>query len=76
MTVIHSKPMSNLQAELLKLYANNLSDTDLFEIKLMLGKYFANKATDAMDEVWEKQNLTEQDMINWANEHNRIDDNH
>lgn len=69
MTAIQSKPMSNLQAELLKLYSNNLNDTELFEIKLMLSKYFVKKATDAMDEVWEKQNLTEQDMINWTNEH-------
>lgn len=76
MTAIPSKPMSNLQAELLKLYSNNLSDTELFEIKLMLGKYFAKRATDAMDEVWEKQNLTEQDMINWTNEHNRFEGNH
>lgn len=76
MTAIHSKPMSNLQAELLKLYSNNLNDTELFEIKLMLSKYFAKKATDAMDEVWEKENLTEQDMINWTNEHNRLEGNH
>jgi hypothetical protein len=76
MTAIQSKPMSNLQAELLKLYSNNLKDTELFEIKLMLSKYFAKKASDAMDEVWEKQNLTEQDMINWTNEHNRFEGNH
>ena len=75
MTAIHNKPMSNLQAELLKLYSNDLGETELFEIKLMLGNYFAKKATDAMDEVWEQQNLTEQDMINWTNEHNRLEDN-
>jgi hypothetical protein len=38
----------------------------------MLGKYFAKKATEAMDNVWDKNNLSEQDMINWTNEHNRI----
>ena len=76
MTVIPSKPLSNIQTELLKLYANNLSDNDLFEIKSMLGKYFANKATEAMDEVWENNNLSEQDMINWTNEHNRLEGSH
>ena len=70
MTAIQNKPMSNLQAERLKLYSNGLSETDLFEIKLMLGNYFAKKATEAMDEVWERQNLTGQDMINWTSEHN------
>lgn len=76
MAANQTKPMSNLQAELLKLYANNLSDEQLFDIKLMLGNYFAQKATEAMDEVWEAQNLTEQDMLNWTNEHNRIKDSH
>lgn len=64
--------MSNLQAELLKLYANNLSDEQLFEIKIMLGNYFAQKATEAMEEIWEAQDLTQQDMTNWTNEHNRF----
>lgn len=70
MIAIHNKSTSNLQAELLKLYSNDLGETELFEIKLMFGKYFAKKATDAMDEVREQQNLTEQDMIDWTNEHN------
>lgn len=68
MTATKTKPMSNLQAELLKLFSNDLSETELFDIKLMLGNYFAKKATDAMDKEWEQQNLTEQDMINWTNE--------
>jgi hypothetical protein len=72
MAATQTKPMSNLQAELLKLYANNLSDEQLFEIKIMLGNYFAQKATEAMDEIWEAQDLTQQDMTNWTNEHNRF----
>lgn len=51
------------------MYSNDLGETELFEIKLMLGNYFAKKASDVIDEVWEQQNLTEQDMINWTNEH-------
>jgi hypothetical protein len=66
-----TQPMSNLQAELLKLYANNISQQHLLEIRLLLGKYFAQKATDAMEKVWESQQLTEQDMVDWSNEHNR-----
>lgn len=76
MAATQTKPMSNLQAELLKLYANNLSDEQLFEIKEMLGNYFAQKATEAMDEVWEAQGLTEQDMTNRTNEHNRLKGSH
>ena len=62
---------SNLQIELLKLYSNNVKEEQLLEIKHMLGKYFAEKATEAMDKTWEERKLTEQDMINWTNEHNR-----
>ena len=63
--------LSNVQKELLKLYANNVSDSTLLEIKQLLAKYFAEKATSAMDKFWEENNLTEQTMIDWANEHNR-----
>lgn len=64
-------PLSNLQLELLKLYANNIDGKKLLEIKLLLSNYFAQKATEAIDIVWEQQHLTKQDMIDWTNEHNR-----
>ena len=63
--------LSNVQVELLKLYSNDVKDEQLEEIKLLLGKYFAQKATEAMDEVWTEKNLSEQDMTNWTNEHHR-----
>jgi hypothetical protein len=68
--------LGNLQLELLKLYSNNISDKCLFDIKLLLSNYFAQKATEAMDRVWEEDNLTEQEMINWTNEHNRYQGSH
>lgn len=64
-------PLSNLQLELLKLYANNIDGQKLLDIKLLLSNYFAQKATEAMDTVWKQQHLTEQDMTDWTNEHNR-----
>lgn len=66
-----SQAFSNLQIELLKLYSNDLPDDQLHEIKIILGKYFAEKASQAMDQTWKNKNLSEQDMINWSNEHNR-----
>ena len=65
--------MSNLQLELLRLYGNGVSEESLREIKTMLAKYFADKATDAMDQVWDEKGLTEQTMIDWTNEHNRAE---
>jgi len=66
--------LSNLQIELLKIYSNNVSERNLHEIKLMLAKYFADQASDAMDTIWEEKSLTAQDMIDWTNEHNRAQD--
>jgi hypothetical protein len=63
--------LSNVQKELLKLYANDVSDSTLLEIKLLLSNYFAEKATLAMEEFWDENNLTQQTMIDWTNEHNR-----
>lgn len=67
-----SSGLTNIQIELLKLYSNDISEQQLHEIRLMLAKYFAQQATAAMDKVWEEKKLTPQDMINWTNEHNRI----
>ncbi|MBI3259952.1 MAG: hypothetical protein HYZ54_10825 [Ignavibacteriae bacterium] len=65
--------LTNIQLELLKLYGNNISDTQLFEIRKLLADYFAQKGTEAMDSIWENQNLTEEDMKRWINEHNRYE---
>ncbi|MEY4540570.1 MAG: hypothetical protein RLZZ306_2327 [Bacteroidota bacterium] len=72
----HRTQLSNVQIELLKLYSNNISDKYLFDIKLMMANYFAQKATEAMDVVWDEKGLTEQDMVNWTNEHNRLKNSH
>jgi hypothetical protein len=62
---------SNLQLELLKLYANGISDEQLTEIKWLLGKYFAEKATSGMDSLINEKGLTPQDIIEKSNEHHR-----
>lgn len=63
--------MSNLQVELLRLYGNGVSEETLREVKGILAKYFADRATSEMDKVWDDNGLKEQDMIDWTNEHNR-----
>ncbi len=69
-------PLTNLQLELLKLYAHQLPEDQLLEIKLLLGRYFAQKATDAMQKTWQEQQLSPEDMKKWANEHHRIKGSH
>jgi len=66
--------LSNLQHELLKLYGNNVSEESLKEIRTILARYFAERASDAMDKVWEDQHLSPHDMLEWANGHDRVKD--
>lgn len=68
--------MSNLQLELLRLYGNDVSDDTLLEIKSVLARYFADRASEEMDKVWDEQGLTDEQMIAWVNEHNRAESRH
>ena len=74
--VVSNPALSNLQLEILKLYANHLPDEQLLEIKLLLSRYFAQKATEAMEKVWQEKGLTAEDMKKWANEHHRRKSSH
>lgn len=66
-----TRSFSNIQIELLKLYANDVPDEQLLEIKTLLGKYFADKATTLMDAFIEKNEITPRDLSNWTHEHHR-----
>jgi len=72
MNIQELKPgFSNLQLELLKLYANGISDQQLIEIKWLLGKYFAEKATTDMDQIIKGKGLSESDIVEKSKEHHR-----
>ena len=65
------QPLTSLQLELLKLFARDIDENDLIEIKKLLIQYFANKAMDAADKVWEQNKWNEQDENRFLNEQNR-----
>ncbi|MCK4664460.1 MAG: hypothetical protein KAT68_16445 [Bacteroidales bacterium] len=69
--MISAQKLTNLQLELLKIFSYQLSDNQLIEIKDILSKYFAEQATEEMDNLWEKNNWTNKTMDNWTNEHLR-----
>ncbi len=48
-------PFSNIQMELLQLYKSDVSESDLFVIKKMIADYFAAKAINMADDIWDKQ---------------------
>ncbi len=63
--------LSNMQVELLKLYAHNVSDSELRDIKKMLAEYFAKKVDEEMDKLWEEKCWDEKTIEEWKNEHMR-----
>jgi len=59
------QPLSNVQEEILKLYPLNLSPEELTELKTLLGKFYALKASRAADQVWEREQLSDDIMDQW-----------
>lgn len=66
MSAAHS--LSNLQQELLKLYSSDIPESDLLHIKRYLAKYFAFKAIDEADQIWDEKKYTNETMNQWLNE--------
>ena len=67
---------SNLQKELLKLFAANVPEEDLLQIRLLISNYFADKSTNAMEQFLKEKNITTTEYNNWENEHNRGKSSH
>lgn len=66
-----AKRLSNLQLELIKVFSFDLDENQILEIKDLLAKYFADKATEEMDKLWEEQGWNEQTIEEWSKEHLR-----
>ena len=61
-------PLSNLQLELLKLYATNLSEQQLLDIKRMLAAYFAQEIDREMTALWEEKGWDDSTIETWKHE--------
>ncbi|OYT12794.1 MAG: hypothetical protein B6I19_08465 [Bacteroidetes bacterium 4572_114] len=64
-------PLTNLQLELLKLFTKPISEDDLLEIKDFLVQYFANKAMDLADKVWDENKWDKEDETKFLTGHLR-----
>ncbi len=58
-----SQPFSNIQLEILKLFADNVADEDLVAIKEMISRYFLEKAKDEADKIWEAKQMDAHNML-------------
>ena len=63
--------LSNIQKELLKLYAHNVSDEQLRSIKQMLADFFAKEIDRQMAELWQKNSWGEEKIETWKTGHYR-----
>ena len=61
-------PLSNLQLELLKIYAAGVPDEYLPELKQTIARFLFEKARDRADEIWEQKGYTQDTMDEWLNE--------
>ncbi len=64
-TVLAQEPtqFSNVQLEMLKLFAKNVPDADLLEIRRLIVRYMAEKASDWADSIWEEKKLDDQTIL-------------
>jgi hypothetical protein len=60
--------LSNLQQELLKIYAHNVTEQQLYDIKMLLAHYFAKQAIQEADKIWEEHEFSQDTMDKWLNE--------
>lgn len=68
---LQSSPFSPFQIEMLELVSRVKSEAEMHDIRQLLGKYFAQRAEDAMDRLWDEGILNERVMEEWKKEHMR-----
>lgn len=60
-------PFNKAQLELLKLFSRVNDEEELMEIKRLISRYYAEKAMDKIDKLWEERGYTQEDMDRIAN---------
>lgn len=68
---IQSKPFTPFQIEMLELASRVSSEAEMQDIRRMLGQYFAKRAEDAIDRLWDEGVLKDNVMEEWKSEHMR-----
>ena len=63
--------LTNLQRELLGLFSTDLTDDELREVRTLLARHFADRATVAFDASTEARGLAPGDVDAWASGHER-----
>lgn len=59
---------NNAQKELLKLFETDLTETELAELRQLLGAYYGNKAIQEANKLWDDHHFSEETMNSWLSE--------
>lgn len=70
-TTLQSTPFTPFQIEMLELVAKVTSEKEMSDIRRMLGQYFAKRAEDAIDKLWDDGVINDGVIEEWKNEHMR-----
>jgi hypothetical protein len=68
---LQAKPFTPFQIEMLELVSRVSSEVEMQDIRRMLGQYFAKRAEDAIDRLWDEGVLNDNVMEEWKSEHMR-----
>jgi hypothetical protein len=68
MTAQIQSPFTNLQMEMIHLFAKELPESQLLEIKTLIAKYLLEKTRDAADAAWDKKNYSQKTIEKLLNE--------
>jgi hypothetical protein len=55
-------PLSNIQAELLKLLSAEIPEIHLLELKKVMAKFLLDKARDRADAIWDEKDYTDEKL--------------
>lgn len=66
-----SPPLTNVQLELLKLYAYDLNEEEMQELKKVLAAFFAERIRQRTGEIWQERGYTQETMQQWLNDENQ-----
>lgn len=56
------QPLTNVQLELLKAFSHQLEEEELLELRILLARFFAQKAIAAANKAWDEKGWTNEDV--------------
>jgi len=66
-----SPPLTNVQLELLKLYAYDLKEEEMQELKKVLAAFFAGRIRQRAGKIWQERGYTQETMQQWLDDENQ-----